>query len=65
MEQLGFLRFSLQLMQELLRDYKGFKVGLKRKRKKAALSTCYIEVVLAACAAPVFRSENKSDLANI
>ncbi|EBP7623439.1 ISAs1 family transposase [Salmonella enterica] len=46
----------------LLRDYKGFKAGLKRKRKKAALSTCYIEEVLAACAAPGFRSEKNGDL---
>lgn len=49
----------------LLRDYKGFKAGLKRKRKKAALSTCYIEEVLAACAAPGFWSEKKSDLTKI
>lgn len=41
----------------LLRDYKGFKAGLKRKRKKAALNTCYIEEVLAACAAPDFRKQ--------
>ncbi|HAW0505546.1 ISAs1 family transposase [Escherichia coli] len=49
----------------LLRDYKGFKAGLNRKRKKAALSTCYIEEVLAACAAPGFRSDKKSDLTEI
>jgi len=28
----------------------GFKAGMKRKRKKVALSTYYIEVELAACA---------------
>lgn len=49
----------------LLRDYKGFKAVLKRKRKKAALSTCYIEEVLAACATPGFRSEKKNDLTEI
>lgn len=31
----------------LLRDYKGFKAEIKRKRKKAVLNTCYIEEVLA------------------
>ncbi len=46
----------------LLRDYKSFKAGLKRKRKKAAVSTCYIEEVLAACAAPGFWREKNSDL---
>lgn len=49
----------------LLRDYKGFKAGMKRKRKKAALSTCYIEEVLAACAAPGFRDEKMNDLTKI
>ncbi|MGU9649981.1 ISAs1 family transposase [Salmonella enterica] len=49
----------------LLRDYKGFKAGLKHKRKKAALSTCYIEEVLAACAGSDFRAEKKRDLTNM
>ncbi|EAW1721567.1 ISAs1 family transposase, partial [Salmonella enterica subsp. indica] len=49
----------------LLRDYKGFKAGMKRKRKKAALSTCYIEEVLAACAEPRFRDEKMNDLTKI
>lgn len=46
----------------LLRDYKVFRAGLKRKRKKAMLSTCYIEEVLAACAAPDFRVKEKHNL---
>lgn len=49
----------------LLRDYKGFKAGLKRKRKKAALSTCYIEEVLAACAGSGFRDEEMNNLTKI
>lgn len=46
----------------LLRDYKGFKAGMKRKRKKTALSTCYIEEVLVACAESGFRDEKMNDL---
>ncbi len=38
----------------LLRDCKGFKGGVKRKRKKAALSKCYIEEVIASCTEPGF-----------
>jgi len=45
----------------LLRDYKGLKAGMKRKRKKAALSTCYIEEVLAACAELGFQCEKMKD----
>lgn len=45
----------------LLRDYKGFKAGLKRKRKKAALSTFNIEEVLAASTVCGFRNEKKND----
>ncbi len=46
----------------LLRDYKGFKAGMKRKRKKAALNSCYIEEVLAACAERGFQDEKVKDL---
>ena len=49
----------------LLRDYKGFKAGMKRERKKAALSTCYIEEVLAACAELGFQGEKMKDLTQI
>ena len=39
---------------DLLKDCKGYKGGVKRKRKKAALSTCYMEEVIASCAERVF-----------
>ena len=49
----------------LLRDCKGFKGGIKRKRKKAALNTSYIEKVIASCAMPGFRSDKMKNLTQI
>lgn len=51
-----------KMVLNLLRDYKGFKAGMKRKRKKAALNSCYIEEVLAACAERGFHGEEMKNL---
>nr|WP_254888755.1 ISAs1 family transposase [Salmonella enterica] len=58
----GIISGIKKMALNLLRDYKSFKAGLKRKRKKAAVSTCYIEEVLAACAALGFWCEKNSNL---
>ncbi|EEU5967431.1 ISAs1-like element ISEc26 family transposase [Escherichia coli] len=49
----------------LLRDCKDIKGGVKRKRKKVALNTCYIEEVLASCSELGFRTDKMKILTQI